>query len=128
MGYLAFIHFKRLIYNYGAYNLDITGPLMVLVQRASGLAYSLHDGLDCEYEKLSPYRQKYVTKKKPSIFQYYGYLFQFQSILAGPNVLFKDYVQFIDGTNFKNAKSVSILFVEKLFNSRHSSLFFRAFA
>lgn len=104
MGYLAFIHLKRLIYNYGAYNLDITGPLMVMVQRVSGVAFSLHDGLACDFDKLSPYRKQYVTKKKPTVLEYFGYLFQFQSILAGPNVLFKDYVQFIDGTNFKVAK------------------------
>lgn len=111
MGYLASIHLKRLIYNYGAYNLDITGPLMVLVQRVSGIAFSLHDGLACDFNTLSPYRQKYVTKKKPSIIEYYGYLFQFQSLLAGPNVLFKDYIQFIDGSNFKNVKVSTLIWV-----------------
>lgn len=75
-----------------------------MVQRVSGLAFSLHDGLACDYDKLSQYRKKYVTKKKPSLIEYYGYLFQFQSILAGPNILFKDYIQFIDGSNFKNAE------------------------
>lgn len=94
---------KRYIYNYGAYSLDITGPLMVMVQRISGLAYSVHDGLACDFDTLTPYRKKYVTKKKPSFIEYYGYVFQFQSVLAGPNILFKDYVQFIDGSNFKNA-------------------------
>lgn len=104
MTYLALVHLKRLIYNYGAYNLDITGPIMVMVQRVSGLAFSLHDGLACDPDKLSPYRKKYLTKKQPSFIEYYGYLFQFQSILAGPNILFQDYIHFIDGSNFKNAK------------------------
>lgn len=77
---------------------------MVMVQRVSGLAFSLHDGLACDPDKLSPYRKKYLTKKQPSFIEYYGYLFQFQSILAGPNILFQDYIHFIDGSNFKNAK------------------------
>jgi len=101
IGYLACIHTKRLIYNYGAYNLDITGPLMVMVQRVSGLAFSIHDGMACDEKKLTPFRRKYITLKKPTVIEYYGYLFQFQSILAGPNILFRDYVQFIDGSNFK---------------------------
>lgn len=104
IGYLATIHAKRQFFHYGAYNLDITGPLMVMVQRISGLAFSLHDGLACDVDNLSSYRKKYLTKKKPSITEYFGYLFQFQCLLAGPYIFFEDYLQFIDGSNFKKAK------------------------
>lgn len=119
---------KRLIYNYGAYNLDITGPLMVMVQRVSGLAFSIHDGLACDKDKLTPYRKKYITLKKPTVIEYYGYLFQFQSILAGPNILFKDYVQFIDGSNFKTEdKVIHYSLVKLCISTQHVTLliFFR---
>lgn len=109
IGYLAINHAKRLIYNYGAYNLDITGPLMVMVQRISAVAFSLHDGSACDVDNLSAFRKKYMIKKRPSIIEYFGYLFQFQSLLAGPYIMFHDYLQFIDGSNFKKAKVIDLL-------------------
>ena len=74
MGYLAVIHVKKLIHSTGAYSLDITGPLMVMVQRITGLAFSLYDGLACDMDSLSTYRKKYLTKKQPSFIEYYGCL------------------------------------------------------
>lgn len=104
MGYLAVIHIQKLIHNTAIYSLDITGPLMVMVQRITGLAFSLYDGLGCDMDCLSTYRKKYLTKKQPSFIEFHGYLFQFQSILTGPNILFQDYMHFIDGTNFRHPK------------------------
>lgn len=104
MGYLTIMHVQRLIHSTANYSLDITGPLMVMVQRVTGLAFSLYDGLACNMDSLSTYRKKYLTKKQPSFIEYHGYLFQFQTILTGPNILFQDYVRFIDGTNFRHPK------------------------
>lgn len=44
MTYLSCLHLHRQLYEYGSYSLDITGPLMIITQKATSLAYSLVDG------------------------------------------------------------------------------------
>ncbi|KAJ8893811.1 hypothetical protein PR048_006412 [Dryococelus australis] len=56
--YLSCIHIYRQIYDYGSYTLDITGPLMVITQKVTSLAFSLHDGLTRQDNELTD-SQKY---------------------------------------------------------------------
>jgi len=44
MCYLLCIHLMRQLYDYGSYALDITGPLMIITQKVTSLAFSIHDG------------------------------------------------------------------------------------
>lgn len=44
MAYLLTIHVLRQIYDDGSYSLDITGPLMIITQKVTSLAFSIHDG------------------------------------------------------------------------------------
>lgn len=44
MTYLLTIHLMRQIYDNGSDCLDITGPLMIITQKVTSLAYSIHDG------------------------------------------------------------------------------------
>lgn len=44
MFYLSCIHLHRQYYDYGSYTLDITGPLMIITQKVTSLAFSIHDG------------------------------------------------------------------------------------
>lgn len=44
MGYLLGVHLMRQFYDYGSYALDITGPLMIITQKVTSLAFSIHDG------------------------------------------------------------------------------------
>lgn len=99
--YLAARHMDRMIFNYGSYTLDITGPLMITVQKLSGLGFSIHDGIAKQEKDLPPYRKKYVVKTVPTLLEFFGYVFQYQCILAGPNVFYSDYLNFITGDNFK---------------------------
>lgn len=43
MGYLTFIHWYRW-YVLTSYSIDITGLMMVMVQKVTTVAFSLHDG------------------------------------------------------------------------------------
>lgn len=49
-------------------------------------------------------------RKAPTLLQYISYLLTFQTILAGPNAFFEDYIAYLDGSNFpkKLPKEVSI--------------------
>lgn len=42
--YLSCIHLHRQYNSNGAYAVDITGPLMIITQKVTSLAFSLHDG------------------------------------------------------------------------------------
>jgi len=44
MSYLLCVHLMRQLYDYGSYALDITGPLMIITQKVTSLAFSIHDG------------------------------------------------------------------------------------
>lgn len=44
MSYLLVIHILRQIYTNGTDMLDVTGPLMVITQKVTNLAFNIHDG------------------------------------------------------------------------------------
>lgn len=98
--YLSCIHLHRQVYDYGSYTLDITGPLMVITQKVTSLAFSLHDGLTKKEEDLVGVRKYHALRKVPSILEYFAYMFQFQALMAGPIIFYRDYIEFIHGTNF----------------------------
>ncbi|XP_076287832.1 lysophospholipid acyltransferase 6 isoform X2 [Lasioglossum baleicum] len=95
--YLSCVHYHRQMYNYGSYTLDITGPLMVITQKVTSLAYSIHDGLTQSEEDLTPTQRHQAVKKMPTTLEYFSYVFHFQALLAGPVILYHDYIDFIQG-------------------------------
>ncbi|XP_063698740.1 lysophospholipid acyltransferase 6 [Culicoides brevitarsis] len=99
--YLSCIHFHRQYYDYGSYSLDITGPLMIITQKVTSIAFSIHDGLACEFEELSKDRQYHSQKlrKLPSALEFFSYVLHFQGIMTGPLVFYQDYIEFIEGTH-----------------------------
>ncbi|KAL5014014.1 hypothetical protein ScPMuIL_008284 [Solemya velum] len=52
MIYMSIAHMYRQYYDYGGYTLDITGPLMIMTQKLSSMAFAYYDGQQPE-EKLS---------------------------------------------------------------------------
>ncbi|XP_008201126.1 lysophospholipid acyltransferase 6 [Tribolium castaneum] len=100
--YLSVIHLHRQIYDYGSYNLDITGPLMVITQKVTSLAFNIHDGLTKHQEKLSKSQKSYAVTKIPNPLEYFSFVLHFPSLMAGPAMLYKEYMDFIDGSNLKS--------------------------
>ncbi|XP_063926151.1 lysophospholipid acyltransferase 6 isoform X2 [Zophobas morio] len=103
--YLSLIHIHRQIYDYGSYNLDITGPLMVITQKVTSLAFHLHDGLTKNQEDLSKSQKVYAITKLPTALEYFSFSLHFPSLMAGPVMFYKDYMDFIDGSNLKSPHS-----------------------
>ncbi|XP_065897964.1 lysophospholipid acyltransferase 2-like isoform X2 [Dysidea avara] len=97
-------HIYRLITDYGGYHLDFTGPLMVIVQRTTYVAFALHDGIARNSSSLNEDQQRLLLKQRPTLFEYLSYNFCFMSFLAGPACPYKDYDNFITGANFTSAK------------------------
>lgn len=100
LGYLSCIHLHRLFYDTGVYALDVTGPLMVMTQKITSLAFNLHDGLTKKEKEMKPNQKYYAIEKVPTVLEYYSYLLHFQTLMAGPMVFYRDYMDFITGQNF----------------------------
>ncbi|CAF0937475.1 unnamed protein product [Brachionus calyciflorus] len=98
--YLSCVHLYFQIYFYGQKNFDITSPLMIFVQKLTYLAFSYSDGLKAK-ESLNDYQKLNVLNEFPSMLEYFSYLFHFQGIIIGPGCNYKDYIEFIDGTNIR---------------------------
>ncbi|XP_074656763.1 lysophospholipid acyltransferase 6-like isoform X2 [Tubulanus polymorphus] len=97
MLYLAVTHIHRQVYDYGGYTMDISGPLMVMVQRVTSFSFSVHDGTIPD-EKLSAVQKQRAVRTFPSVLTYYSYLMFFQAIMCGPFVFYDDYMGFIHGS------------------------------
>uniref|UniRef100_A0A8C4WXG3 Membrane bound O-acyltransferase domain containing 2b n=1 Tax=Eptatretus burgeri TaxID=7764 RepID=A0A8C4WXG3_EPTBU len=97
IGYLSLCQMWVYISDYGVYSTDFTGPMMVMAQKITSLAFEVHDGLGRKNEELSEDQQRLAVRQRPNLLQYLSYNFNFLSILAGPCCSYKDYVAFIEG-------------------------------
>lgn len=95
--YLSCLHLHRQIYDYGSYGLDISGPLMVITQKVSSLAFSLHDGLTKKEDEMTNSQKLYAVYKTPTLMEYFSYMLLFPSLMAGPVIFYNDYMEFIEG-------------------------------
>lgn len=107
MIYLSCVHYHRQMYNYASYTLDITGPLMVITQKVTSLAFSVHDGLTRRDEELTPTQRHQAVKKMPTTLEFFSYVFHFQALMAGPVIFYRDYIDFIHGHNLSGSKALT---------------------
>ncbi|XP_060068155.1 lysophospholipid acyltransferase 2-like [Ylistrum balloti] len=108
MGYTSVMHLYRLYYDFFGFSLDVTGPLMLMTQKCTSVAFALHDGTEKEEEKLSEDQKKMCIKKTPDALSYFSYIFCFHGLMAGPLCFYADYIHFINGENYKVAESKAV--------------------
>ncbi|CAH0397891.1 unnamed protein product [Chilo suppressalis] len=110
MLYLSCLHLHRQIYHTADYSLDITGPLMVITQRVTSLAYTLQDSagqkeINCNSTSQSSNGPcKVRVEDIPSPLEYFAYTLAFQTLMCGPVVFYSDYIKFIEGARFDEDK------------------------
>nr|AIN34715.1 fatty alcohol acetyltransferase [Agrotis segetum] len=103
MIYLSCHHLHRQIYHTADYSLDITGPLMVITQRVTSLAYTLQDSLAVKeigsngVTETARDPELAKIEKIPSPLEYFAFTLAFQTLMCGPVVFYSDYIQFIEG-------------------------------
>ncbi|XP_026085406.1 membrane-bound O-acyltransferase domain-containing protein 2-like [Carassius auratus] len=98
LGYLTFCQVTRAyVFDYGMYSADFTGPMMVITQKITSLAFEIHDGLMKREEHLKPSQKYLAVRKMPSLLEYLSYNCNFMGILAGPTCSYNDYIAFIEG-------------------------------
>ncbi|KAG5857453.1 hypothetical protein ANANG_G00019610 [Anguilla anguilla] len=101
LGYLSFCQITRVyVFDYGMYSADFTGPMMVITQKITSLAFEIHDGMFRKEEQLSPNQRILAVRRMPSLLEYLSYNCNFMGILAGPTCSYNDYIAFIEGTAY----------------------------
>uniref|UniRef100_A0A8C6DUE6 Membrane bound O-acyltransferase domain containing 1 n=1 Tax=Moschus moschiferus TaxID=68415 RepID=A0A8C6DUE6_MOSMO len=117
MGYLTICHISRIyIFHYGILTTDFSGPLMIVTQKITTLAFQVHDGLGRRAEDLSSEQHRLAVKAIPSFLEYVSYLLNFMSVIAGPCNNFQDYIAFIEGRH-THMKLLEVNWKEKGFHS-----------
>ncbi|KAG9268480.1 membrane-bound O-acyltransferase domain-containing protein 2-like [Astyanax mexicanus] len=103
LGYLMLCQITRVyVFDYGMYSADFTGPMMVITQKITSLAFEIHDGLTKKEEHLKPSQKYLAVRKMPSLLEYLSYNCNFLGILAGPTCSYNDYIAFIEGTGYQH--------------------------
>jgi len=100
MGYITLSHIYRLYTDYLGWSLDYTGPQMLLTLKLSSLGWNYYDGVA---NKNATDKQKaYAITKLPNLLEFYGWVFFFPSLLAGPAIEISEYLSYINLSMFKS--------------------------
>uniref|UniRef100_G3PKX2 Membrane bound O-acyltransferase domain containing 2b n=1 Tax=Gasterosteus aculeatus aculeatus TaxID=481459 RepID=G3PKX2_GASAC len=101
LSYLSLCQITRVyVFDYGMYSADFTGPMMVITQKITSLAFEIHDGMARKEESLTPGQKMLAIRFvlwMPSLLEYFSYNCNFMGILAGPTSSYNDYIAFIEG-------------------------------
>ncbi|XP_056142233.1 lysophospholipid acyltransferase 1 [Lampris incognitus] len=98
MGYLTVCQVSRVfIFNYGILSTDFSGPLMIVTQKITTLAFQLHDGVCKKPKELTPDQRRLAVHERPSLIEYLSYNLNFLSVLVGPCSNYKDFIDFVEG-------------------------------
>ncbi|MEE6476756.1 hypothetical protein FKM82_011208, partial [Ascaphus truei] len=101
LGYLTLCQITRVyISDYGQYSADFSGPMMIMTQKITSLAFEIRDGMFCKEEELTPSQRSFAVRRMPSPLEYLSYNCNFMGILAGPLCSYKDYITFIEGRSY----------------------------
>mmetsp|Transcript_2184 Transcript_2184/g.2278 ORF Transcript_2184/g.2278 Transcript_2184/m.2278 type:complete len:511 (-) Transcript_2184:102-1634(-) len=112
MSYMTIAHGYRMWISYMSGIFDFTGMQMVLTMKLTSFAYNVYDG---SYDKANVFkkyedkklarvygdRKKFAIERFPNPLEFFGYIYCFTCILAGPAFEYNDYLHSIDGTKFK---------------------------
>ncbi|KAJ7398797.1 hypothetical protein BTVI_121111 [Pitangus sulphuratus] len=106
LGYLTVCQITRVyIFDYGQYSADFSGPMMIITQKITSLAFEIHDGMFRKNEDLTPSQRCLAVRRMPSLLEYLSYNCNFLGILAGPLCSYKDYITFIEGRSYQLQQS-----------------------
>lgn len=110
MGYMVLAHGYKMYTSYLSGIFDFTGTQMVLTMKLTSYAWNIYDGIHDRKkvfaENADPKdralqsRRKFAIQKYPNIIEFFGYIYCFTCILAGPAFEYADYVASVDDSAF----------------------------
>ncbi len=109
MAYLSVSHFFRMHFNFMGHTADFTGPLMVITMKLTSFAFQIYDGRN-GYRPIDPKchpmarkqiqeQNERVIRSFPTILEYFGFMYSFININAGPIADFVEYKSVISGSD-----------------------------
>ncbi|KAF2666381.1 MBOAT family protein [Microthyrium microscopicum] len=98
MGHMSISHIYRQIKN-DPNGVDITGAQMVLVMKLTSFCWNVHDGR-LKDEDLSDFQKERAIKAMPDLLDFFGYVFFFPSLMAGPAFDYVEYTKYISTAMF----------------------------
>ncbi|KAF0701622.1 Aste57867_7950 [Aphanomyces stellatus] len=109
MVYISASHLYRLYTDYMGWNLDVTGPQMLLVIKLTAFAYNYFDGVvdikrietpteNKTLQKVYAGRKDLSISKLPSVLEFFAYVYCFPTFLAGPAFEIREYLDVVNGT------------------------------
>lgn len=136
MSYMVLSHMNRMYVSYLSGIFDYTGTQMVLTMKLTSFAYNYFDG-NADRKRVfpeKPYedkrkarvyadRAKFAITSLPSLLEFFGYIYCFTCILAGPAFEYNDYIRSIDGDAFAKSNGEGD---DKIKTSKPPSSFFPA--
>lgn len=110
--YLSCLHLNRQFFSVGMMDsVDITCPLMIITQKVISVAFQVHDGFRAADAKavLTQSQRQHAIVKVPTALEFFSYTLHFQGLMAGPMVFYRDYIDFIDGSQYlKKSRSSNV--------------------
>ena len=114
MGYMVGAHIYRMYVSYMSAVFDFTGTQMVLTMKLTSFAYNYYDGT-CDKKNVFPEkphedrrkakvfadRARFAITKLPNPIEFFGYVYCFTCILAGPAFEYRDYEKAIDASAYR---------------------------
>lgn len=52
-----------------------------------------------------------ILSKIPSLVEFFGYIFHFQGVAIGPGCCYQDYIEFMNGDNFRKYNVIFVTFI-----------------
>ena len=108
-------HLYRMYVEYLTGVFDFTGTQMVITMKLTSFAYNLYDGTADHHNvfklhshdnkamaKIYTERKKFAITSLPNLLEYFGYIYCFTCLLAGPAFEYQDYIRSIDGRVFEH--------------------------
>jgi lysophospholipid acyltransferase len=110
LAYVVVSHLYRMYVDLYGWQVDFTGPQMVLTMKLSSFAWNLYDG--SKYDQLTApkedkrltaqmdQRKRFAIREMPSPLEYFAFQYNFSSILVGPAFEYNDYIRAVTGEAF----------------------------
>jgi hypothetical protein len=110
VSYMVLAHGYKMYTSYLSGIFDFTGTQMVLTMKLTSYAWNIYDGIHDHKkvfaenadpkDRVLASRRKFAITKNPSIIEFFGYIYCFTCILAGPAFEYADYAAAIDNSAF----------------------------
>lgn len=90
--------------DYMGWSMDSTASQMILLIKLTSFAYNYHDGVADDGKlvnsRTQETRRRLAITKLPSLLEYFGYVYNFTTFIAGPAFEFREYMNAIEGAQF----------------------------